>query len=109
MAFRDDIWEQYEQFSDIITKENGQKILLTTDSVVQDIRIMQLQWRDDSMTQNTVYAANSICSTDAILLEGDFSEDKPSFMISYYIGGVEQRFYLLRDSQTDSIVLSVIQ
>ena len=109
MAFRDDIWEQYEQFSDIITKENGQKILLTTDSVVQDIRIMQLQWRDDSMTQNTVYAANSICSTDAILLEGDFSVDKPSFMISYYIGGVEQRFYLLRDSQTDSIVLSVIQ
>ena len=109
MAFRDDIWEQYEQFSDIITKENGQKILLTTDSVVQDIRIMQLQWRDDSMTQNTVYAANSICSTDAILLEGDFSEDKPSFMISYYIGGVVQRFYLLCDSQTDSIVLSVIQ
>lgn len=108
-AFRDDILEQYDQFSEIIADENAQKVLLTTESVVQDIRIMRLQWRDDSMTAKTVYAANSICSTDAILLEGAFSEGRPSYMISYCIGGIEQQFYILRDSATDSIVLSVIQ
>lgn len=109
LSFRDDILEQYDQFSEIIATENGQKILLTTDSAVQDIRIMQLQWRDDVMTAKTIFAANSIGSTDAILFEGTFSEDMPSFMISYYIGGVEQQFYFLQDSETDSIVLSVIQ
>lgn len=98
--------ETFEQFSDIVTPDADTKLLLTTDSNAQDIRIQQLIWDDDGSTYfqaDTIFAANVLCKGDAILFEASFSDVRPSYCMTYLIDGQLQRYYFVKDSVTGDI------
>lgn len=109
--FADADLEAYSQFAEIIVSSGATKLLLFTDSYVQDIKISALTWADEIMTQplsNTVFAANILSPQEAILLDADFNTEKPSFVVSYSINGDIHEFYLIKDSTTEQIILKEI-
>lgn len=101
--------EMFEQFSDIVTPDADTKILLTTDSNAQDIRIQRLIWDDDGSTYfqaDTIFAANVLCEGDAILFEASFSEVRPSYCMSFLIDGQIQRYYFVKDAVSGDISIT---
>lgn len=110
-SFEDANLEAYSQFAELIVSSGATKLLLITDSYVQDIQIRALTWMDKLMSQplsNTVFAANILSPHEAILLDANFSSEKPSFIVSYCINGDIHEFYLIQDSATGQIVLKEI-
>lgn len=103
--------ENYELFYEIIAEENATKLLLTTDSAVQDIRIYELIWAKDGLTYTqtkNIYASNFLYKDNAILLEAKFDDYRPNYMLSYSIDGSTYVFYLVKDQATGQISLSTM-
>lgn len=103
--------ESYELFFEIIAEENSTKLLLTTDSAVQDIRISELIWAKDGLTYTqtkNIYASNFLYKDNAILLEAKFDDYRPNYMLSYSIDGSTYVFYLVKDQTTGEITLTTI-
>ena len=109
-AFEEADLNDYTQFAEIIVSTGATKVLLVTDSVVQDIQINALTWTDNNAQPltHTVFASNVLSSQEAILLDADFSNEKPSFTVSYSIGGEVQSFWLSKDATTGQIILSQV-
>ncbi len=109
--FSDADLDSYQQFIDVVADEKGTKLLLTTDTAVQDIRIYELIWTQDGLaytqTKN-IYATNFLSSENAILLEGEFSSFRPSFLISYAVDGKTVTFYTVANETTGEITLETI-
>lgn len=106
--FSDADLDSYQQFVDVIADENGTKLLFTTETAVQDIRIYELLWTEDGIacTQaKNIYASNFLSSDTAILMEADFNSFRPSFQISYAIDGETVTFYTVADAETGEITL----
>lgn len=107
-AFEDADLESYEQFADIIVDEESTKVLLSTDGIVQDIRIEKLSFLDgtDNIKDvTTVFASNGLSPTESILLEADFTGQHPDLILSYYNGEVFNEFYLTQDPATGEVIL----
>lgn len=107
--FEDAELDKFTQFAEIIVDPGSTKLLLTTDDVVQDIRIQALSWDDDSsapVDPITIFAANILTSHEAILLDADFHNSKPSFIVSYAIDGVNYDFYLTKEPSTGTVTLT---
>ena len=108
-AFHDADLESYAQFVEVVAKDDATKLLLTTDSAVQDIRINELVWAKDglSYTQTkNIFASNFLYKDNAILFEAEFDDFRPNYMLSYSIDGSTYVFYLMKDSTTGQITLS---
>ena len=108
IPFQDASLENYEQFGDFVAKPESTKLLLTTDSSVQDIRIQELVWADNGLyyTQSkNVFACNFLSSDNAIILEADFNTEIPMYMVSYSVEGVSQSYYVLKDSASGQFIL----
>ncbi len=100
--------DSYQQFVEVITEENTTKLLLSTDSAVQDIRIYQLIWVEDGLAYTqakNIYASNFLSAENAILLEGEFSAFRPSFMLSYSVNGETVTNYMIADPASGDITL----
>ena len=110
-AFSDSDLESYQQFVEIVAASDTTKLLLTTDSAVQDIRIFELIWAKDGLgytqTKN-IYACNFLYKDNAILFEADFDEFRPNYMLTYSIKGTTYVFYLVKDAASGQISLSSI-
>lgn len=107
--FQEDVWESYEQFVDVIAQPDSKKILLTTDSAVQDIRIYQLILPENDILhteQKNIYATNFLPKETAIVLEADFNPSEPNYLIRYSMNGVQQSYYFTADSQSGDITLT---
>lgn len=107
--FHDAELESYTQFVEVVAKDDATKLLLTTDSAVQDIRINELIWAKDglSYTQTkNIFASNFLYKDNAILFEAEFDDFRPNYMLSYSIDGSTYVFYLMKDSATGQITLS---
>lgn len=92
---------KYEQFAEIIMQENTTKLLFSSDGIVQDISIHQLNWTDDGTTYTditTVFSANTLSSKDAILLEAELSTHRPSYCVSYLKDGQRYLLYIVKDT-----------
>ena len=101
--------QTYQQFFDVIADEGATKLLLTTDSAVQDIRIYELLWTQDGLAYTqakNIYASNFLAAEHAILLEAEFSNFRPSYILTYSINGETNDFYMVADSETGEIYLS---
>lgn len=101
--------ETFEQFTEIVTPDADTKLLLTTDSNAQDIRIQRLIWDDDGSTYfqaDTIFAANVLCEGDAILFEASFSDVRPTYCMSYLIDGQLQRYYFVKDAVSGDISIT---
>ncbi len=106
--FSDADLNSYRQFVDVIADENSTKLLLTTQTAVQDIKIYEMFWTADGLTYipaKNIYASNFLSSENAILLEAEFSTFRPSFLLSYAVNGEEKTFYMVADETTGEITL----
>lgn len=107
--FHDADLDSYQQFVEIVASPDATKLLLTTDSAVQDIRIYELVWAKDGLTYTqtkNIYASNFLYKGNAILLEAEFDDHRPNYMLSYSIDGSTYVFYLIKDQSTGHITLS---
>lgn len=108
-AFNDTDLEGYLQFVEIVADSGATKLLMTTESAVQDIRLYELIWAKDglSYTQTkNIYACNFLYRDNAILFEAEFDEFRPNYMLTYSIKGTTYVFYLVKDEATGQILLS---
>jgi len=103
--------EGYQLFAEVVASNGATKLLLATDSAVQDIRINELIWAKDGLTYTqtkNIYASNFLYKDNAILLEAEFDEFRPNYMLSYSIDGKTYVFYLVKDQKTGEISLSTM-
>lgn len=103
--------EDYTQFAEIIVDSGSSKLLLTTDSIVQDIQIKMLTWTEDGnshLDPNTVFAANKLAAQEAILIDARLNDERPSFIVSYSIDGINHDFYLTYEGSNISLVADYI-
>ena len=110
-AFNDADLESYQKFPEIVADEGGTKLLLTTDSAVQDIRIYELIWAKDGMSytqKKNIYASTFLYKDNAILLEANFDAYRPNYMLSYTIEGSTYVFVLNKDQTTGQITLGTM-
>ena len=101
----------YRYFYDVIATPDATKLLLTTESAVQDIRIYELIWAKDGMSytqKRNIYATNFLHRDDAILFEANFDDFRPNYLITYSIDGMTYAFYMNKDSQTQTISLTSV-
>lgn len=108
-AFAQAELSNYETFTEIVLGSNGSMVLITADSTVQDIKIQQLIWEQEesSYTQeNTVYAANVLTESNAILLEADLQVTQTPFRITYLQNGYICECFLYQDLETGEFVLT---
>jgi hypothetical protein len=108
-AFEKADLERYTQFAEIIVNPGSTKLLLTTDEIVQDIRIQSITWNENSsapLDPRTIFAANVLSSQEAILLDAIFYDDRPSFIVSYAIDGTTYNFYLIQEPSTGNVILT---
>lgn len=106
IPFADAELENYGEFVEYVAKPESTKLLLTTDTVVQDIRVYELVWSDYNQIKKNVCAVNSLSSENAIVLEAQFSVSRPNYMLCYSINGKPQQFYLARNSSGQVELLS---
>ena len=101
--------DNYQEFPEFVAKPESTKLLLVTDSSVQDIHIQELVWAENGLyyTQaKNVFALNFLSSENALLLEADFDASLPTYMVSYSVDGVAQSYYVVKDAATGEFSLS---
>jgi len=109
IAFSDADLEQFTQYTELILEEGTQKLLLCTDSMVTDIRIMTCSLSEDgeSLTSEaTVFAAAALTPGDAIMLEAAISETAPTLRIQWRSGGELYASFLLQSGKDGSFYLA---
>lgn len=107
VAFQETHWEKYEQFTEVVAADST-RVLLTTDSAVQDIRIFEIVSPDDNMMQaqtKNIFATNFLASENAIIFEADFSSTS-DYMLSYSVNGTTESFNFTVDDTTGNILLT---
>ncbi len=101
--------QDYDQFAEIVVDSGADMVLLTADSTLQDIKILQLIWTkgDATYTQTkTIFASNVLTAQNAILLEADFSSNQPPFLITYLQNGELCSRFLAFDAATREYTLT---
>lgn len=100
--------DSFEQFADIIADPDATKLLLTTQSIVQDICIQKVETDAyGRVTQScTVFAANVLNQCDAILFEADFQAQNISYLLSYTKNGQKTTHTFCQEEATGQIILS---
>lgn len=88
--------DTYSQFTEIIVHADAQKLLLTTDTAVHNVRLIQLYRDTDGaiLQENTIFAANMLSATEAVLIDAQFDSAHPEFVVSYYKDGICTEYYI---------------
>lgn len=106
-AFQEHHWDKYEQFAEVIVADS-KRLLLTTDSAVQDIHIFEISLPENQMMQTqakNIFASNFLSSENAIILEADFNSADTNYMIRYSVNGVAKSFLISSDTTSGDFTL----
>lgn len=101
--FEPDNLEAFTQFSELILKENGDKILLHTNSAVQHIRIETGSWNANGTVftpEQTVFAACGLTPGDAIMVQAQLDDKLPTLLLTYHANGKTVQFYISKDGSS---------
>lgn len=96
--------DQYTQVAEIVVNKGANKILLYTDQMVQQLRIVTGSWSADGATftqENTVFATDNLTPGDAIMLEAELTDSLPTIMLHYQSNGKITKAYV---SLNDNVV-----
>lgn len=104
--FSDADLDSFEQFSEIILDSEAPMLLISAEGSVLDVRIDLM---DHSGYSKTVFAANVLSETNAILLETDITDNAPQLVLSYSTAGTACQFNIVNDPDTGSITLMPIE
>lgn len=98
--FNDSDLEDYSRFAEIVLDTEGQKILLHTDHIVQNIRIESGSWSSTGSfftPQHTVFSASTLVAGDALMIEAQLSLT-PQLRLSYESDGITVSIYIIKNS-----------
>ncbi len=107
--FSEDDYAQYEQFAEITTDAGGEKILLYTAGVVNNISIRSGTWNEEGtsfITESIIFMANVLNPTDAIVLETYIPDADPNLLLTYESGGTTYNRFITQSGEDSSIILS---
>lgn len=92
-AFHTETASAFSQIAEVILHENGTKQLLHTDGTVYNVKLEVGTFQADNFQpEATVYLANSLTATDAIMLEYQLTDQK-TFRVSYFGQNGETKFF----------------
>ena len=106
IPYEDAPLDSYDQFVEVVAKPESTKLLLSTDTTVQDIRIYELIWSDYNQIKKNVCAINSLTNENAIRIEAEFNGERPNYIIEYSIDGKPNQFYIVKDPATNKMSLA---
>lgn len=98
--------EQFQRFAEVVLDTSGEKILLHTDHMVQNLRLDVGAWSASGTLytpQHTVFAASALAAGDGLMVEGVFPEEKPALRLRYESNGESVSVFLAKNA--DGIVL----
>lgn len=90
---------KFTQFADLVLDENGDNILLYTDSSVHSVFIEVGEWSASGAyytAQHTIFAASGLTPGDAILVETALETSLPTLRLSYQSGTEIHFFYIAK-------------
>ena len=95
--------EQYSQFAEAILDPDGERFILYTDDLVTDVRL-QYGNRFD-----TVFASNTLCASDAIMVQAMIPDTIPNLRMSYVSGGVTHIYEITQSGMDGSMLLLEVE
>lgn len=101
--------EEYTQVAEIVLNKDGEQILLYTDQMVQNLRLISGSWSADGTSfteENTVFATDNLTPGDAIMVQIDFTEALPSLMLQYTSNEKTTQTYISLDSANNTVVFT---
>ena len=76
----------YRRFAELIQDDDGEKLLLSADDTVRNVRIETGIWSSTGTfftPQHTVFFASSLSAGDALMVQAVISSDQPQLLLSY--------------------------
>lgn len=98
--------EQFQRFAEVVLDTSGEKILLHTEHMIQNLRLDVGVWSASGTRytpQHTVFAASALVAGDGLMVEGIFPEEKPPLRLRYESNGETISVFLARTP--DGIIL----
>lgn len=101
--------EEYTQVAEIVLNKEGGQILLYTDQMVQNVRLISGSWSADGTSftaENTVFATDNLTPGDAIMVQADFAEALPSIMLQYTSNEQVTNTYISLDNKNNTVLFT---
>lgn len=93
--------ESYSRFAEVVLDTEGEKVLLHTDHMVQNVRIEYGTWSSTGSfftPQYTVFAAASLVAGDAFMVEALLSDTAPTLRLQYETGGQAVSVFIAKEN-----------
>lgn len=106
--FDENVLSEYNRFVEVTVDEGGEQILLYTDSAVSNVRIDLGSWDEDGViftAESTVFAANTLCLGDAVILQTYIPDAAPNLRLTYVSGNETVTRYISQSGMDSSILL----
>lgn len=90
---------RFTKYTELILDENGENVLLYTNTAVQNVRIEAGEWSASGAyytAQHTIFAASSLTTTDAIMIEAVLESALPQLRISYQSAAETVSYYIAK-------------
>jgi len=96
-GFADASLDSYSHFAECILDNEAAPALITTDKILYDVRL-ELLTQTDGVTESTatVFGSNSLCSSDALMLQYSPSDTR-QLMLHCKAGGQQYSFAIIPD------------
>jgi len=91
--------ENYTQFAEAILDSDGERFVLYSDDLVTDVRLLYGDRFD------TVFACNTLCAGDAIMVQAMIPDTIPNMRLSYVSGGTTHTFDITQSGMDGSMLL----
>lgn len=98
----------FKQFAEVTVDDGGEMVLLHTDSLIRNVRIDFGSWDMDGVVFTpdcTVFAADVLCATDAVIVETYIPDAAPNLRLTYVSGGQTYVYYISQSGMDGSILL----
>ncbi len=98
----------FKQFAEVTVDDGGEMVLIHTDKLLRNVRIDIGSWDMDGVVFTpdcTVFATDTLCATDAVVVETYIPDAAPNLRLSYVSGGQTYVYYISQSGMDGSILL----
>lgn len=108
LSFSQEDTARFEQFAELYLDKEGGSYLLHSTGLIYDVVIESGFWNTDSTVftpERTVFAANSLVSSDAVMIQTDIPDSLPNLRITYSAAEGTVTVYLSASGEDGSPLL----
>jgi hypothetical protein len=91
----------FSRISEVIVDPDGEVSLLTCDTLIYNVRILQGYWNANTskfVPSHTVYRANCLSAGSALVIRSNISSTAPTLMLQYNSAGKTHTLYLMKSA-----------